>query len=28
VFDKALENIKRNGVFDRINSLYLPLRID
>lgn len=26
--DKALENIKRNGVFDRINSLYLPLRID
>lgn len=26
--DKALENIKRNGVFDRINSRFLPLRID
>lgn len=26
--DKALENIKRNGVFDRINSQFLPLRID
>ena len=26
--DKALDNIKRNGVFDRINSQFLPLRID
>lgn len=26
--DKALENIKRNGIFDRINSLFLPFRID
>ncbi|MFZ2267993.1 MAG: transporter substrate-binding domain-containing protein [Azonexus sp.] len=26
--DKALEKIKRNGVYDRVNSLFLPLRID
>lgn len=27
-FDNALERIKRNGVYDRINSLFLPLRIN
>lgn len=26
--DKALENIKRNGVYDRINSIFLPFRVD
>ena len=26
--DRALEAIKRNGVYDRINSLFLPLRIN
>jgi ABC-type amino acid transport substrate-binding protein len=28
VFDRALETLKRNGVFDRVNSQFLPLRID
>lgn len=28
VLDRALDKVKRNGIFDRINSLYLPLRID
>lgn len=27
-FDRALEKIKRNGVFDRVNSQFLPLRVD
>lgn len=28
LFDKALDTIKRNGVFDHINSRFIPLRID
>lgn len=27
-FDRAIDNIKRNGVFDRINSRFLTLRVD
>jgi len=28
VLDSALDKIKRNGVFDRVNSRFLPLRVD